>query len=147
LGIDGASQEIRKGRNDHMRTLIVEDDFTSRILLQAFLSQYGECHIAVSGIEAVAAFRAAQQSGNHYDLICMDIMMPEMDGKTAVKEIRAIEEAGGTLSSDGVKIIMTTALDDVKNVMQSFKELCDAYVFKPIDTRKLRGYIEELHLV
>jgi two-component system chemotaxis response regulator CheY len=130
-----------------MRTLIVEDDFTSRILLQSFLTQYGECHIAVNGKEAIAAFRAGQQSGNHYDLICMDIMMPEMDGKTAVKEIRAIEEAGGTLSSDGVKIIMTTALDDVKNVMQSFKELCDAYVIKPIDTRKLLGYIEELQLV
>jgi len=130
-----------------MRTLIVEDDFTSRILLQSFLTQYGECHIAVNGKEAIAAFRAGQQSGNHYDLICMDIMMPEMDGKTAVREIRAIEEAGGTLSSDGVKIIMTTALDDVKNVMQSFKELCDAYVIKPIDTRKLLGYIEELQLV
>jgi two-component system chemotaxis response regulator CheY len=130
-----------------MRTLIVEDDFTSRILLQSFLAQYGECHIAVNGKEAIAAFRAGQQSGNHYDLICMDIMMPEMDGKTAVREIRAIEEAGGTLSSDGVKIIMTTALDDVKNVMQSFKELCDAYVIKPIDTRKLLGYIEELQLV
>jgi two-component system, chemotaxis family, chemotaxis protein CheY len=132
---------------DHMRTLIVEDDFTSRILLQAFLSHYGECHIAVNGSEAVTAFRAAQLSGNRYDLICMDIMMPEMDGQAAVKEIRAIEEAGGTLSSNGVKIIMTTALDDVKNVMQSFKHLCDAYVFKPIDTGKLLGHIRELHLV
>jgi two-component system, chemotaxis family, chemotaxis protein CheY len=130
-----------------MRTLIVEDDFTSRILLQSFLSQYGECHIAVNGREAIAAFRASQDSSNKYDLICMDIMMPEMDGQTAVKEIRAIEEAGGTLSSNGVKIIMTTALDDVKNVIQSFKQLCDAYVFKPIDTRKLLGHIRELHLV
>ena len=46
-----------------MRTLIVEDDFTSRLLLQSFLSQYGECHIAVNGKEAVEAFRAAQESG------------------------------------------------------------------------------------
>jgi len=47
-----------------MRTLIVEDDFTSRLLLQSFLAQYGECHIAVNGMEAIAAFRASQQSGN-----------------------------------------------------------------------------------
>jgi two-component system chemotaxis response regulator CheY len=130
-----------------MRTLIVEDDFTSRILLQSFLSQYGECHIAVNGLEALAAFRSAQKAGQPYDLICMDIMMPEMDGQTAVREIRAIEEAGGTLSTSGAKIIMTTAVDDVKNVMQSFSSLCDAYVFKPIDTQKLLGHIRELHLV
>jgi two-component system, chemotaxis family, chemotaxis protein CheY len=118
-----------------MRTLVVEDDFTSRLLLQSFLSQYGECHIAVNGMEAVAAFRSGQNSGQNYDLICMDIMMPEMDGQTAISEIRAIEEAQGTLSTNGVKIIMTTAVDDVKSVVKSFKSLCDAYVFKPIDTQ------------
>jgi two-component system chemotaxis response regulator CheY len=130
-----------------MRTLIVEDDFTSRLLLQSFLAQYGECHVAVNGLEAIAAFRAAQESGRRYDLICMDIMMPEMDGQTAVREIRAIEEAAGTLSTNGAKIIMTTAVDDVKNVMKSFNSLCDAYLFKPIDTQKLLGQIRELHLV
>jgi len=130
-----------------MRTLIVEDDFTSRLLLQSFLSPYGECHIAVNGKEAVAAFRAAQESGQEYDLICMDIMMPEMDGQTAVREIRAFEEAGGTVSTHGVKIIMTTALDDLKNVVESFKALCDAYMCKPIDAGKLLGHIRGLHLV
>ena len=73
--------------------------------------------------------------------------MPEMDGQTAVREIRALEEAGGTLSTDGVKIIMTTALDDVKNVVQSFKALCDAYLIKPIDRAKLIDHIKALHLV
>jgi len=130
-----------------MRTLIVEDDFTSRILLQSFLSQFGECHIAINGLEAIEAFRAAGKSGERYDLICMDIMMPEMDGQTAIREIRAIEEAGGTLSTNGTKIIMTTAVDDVKNVMKSFNSLCDAYLFKPINTQKLLGHIRELRLV
>ncbi|HXY77272.1 MAG TPA: response regulator [Candidatus Acidoferrales bacterium] len=130
-----------------MRTLIVEDDFTSRLLLQSLLSRYGECHVAVNGKEAVTAFRAAQESGQKYDLICMDIMMPEMDGQTALKEIRALEEAGGTLSTHGVKIIMTTALDDVRNVVQSYKSLCDAYLFKPIDTGKLLANLRDLCLV
>jgi two-component system, chemotaxis family, chemotaxis protein CheY len=133
--------------NIPMRTLIVEDDFTSRLLLQSFLSQYGECHIAVNGKEAVEAFRAARESGQPYGLICMDIMMPEMDGQTAVREIRALEEAAGTLSTDGVKIIMTTALDDVKNVVESLQALCDAYLFKPIEREMLLDRIRELHLV
>jgi two-component system, chemotaxis family, chemotaxis protein CheY len=130
-----------------MRTLIVEDDFTSRLLLQSFLSKYGECHVAVDGREALTAFLTALEGKEPYDLICMDIMMPEMDGQTAVKEIRALEVARGTLSTNGVKIIMTTALDDVKNVMKSFDSLCDAYVFKPIDTKKLLGHMKELQLV
>jgi len=50
-----------------MRTLIVEDDFTSRLLLQTFLAKYGECHVAVNGKEAVAAFKAAEESGQYYD--------------------------------------------------------------------------------
>jgi len=130
-----------------MRTLIVEDDFTSRLVLQTFLSKYGECHVAVNGLEALAAVRAALETGQRYDLICMDIMMPEMDGQTAVKQIRALEESAGTLSTNGIKIIMTTALDDVKNVMQSFQSLCDAYLFKPVDTGKLLDHLQEFHLI
>ena len=130
-----------------MRTLIVEDDFTSRLLLQTFLSRYGECHVAINGKEAVEAFRESQKTGTKYDLICMDIMMAEMDGQTAVREIRALEEAKGTLSTSGSKIIMVTALDDVKNVVKSFKMLCDAYLFKPVDTAQLLGHLKTLALI
>ena len=130
-----------------MRTLVVEDDFTSRLLLQSLLSRYGECHIAVNGREAVDAFRRAWEGGEPYDLICMDIMMPEMDGQSAVREIRAGEAARGTLSTQGVKIVMTTALDDVKSVVESFRLLCDAYVFKPIDKGNLLDQLRFLRLI
>ena len=130
-----------------MRTLIVEDDFTSRLLMQTFLSRYGECDVAINGKEAVEAFRESQRAGTKYDLICMDIMMAEMDGQAAVREIRALEEAKGTLSTNGAKIIMVTALDDVKNVVKSFKLLCDAYLFKPVDTAQLLGHLKTLTLI
>ncbi len=130
-----------------MKTLIVEDDFTSRLFMQTFLSRYGECHIAVNGKEAVEAFRIAADQGSAYDLICMDIMMPEMDGQEAVKQVRAQEEARGILSHHGVKIIMTTAVTDLKEVMQSFRELCDGYLFKPIDTAKLLRELNSFQLV
>ncbi len=130
-----------------MKTLIVEDDFTSRLVLQTYLARYGECHIAVNGWEAVEAFRSAWEGGQPYDLICMDIMMPEMDGREAVRHVRKIEEARGIPSSAGVKIIMTTAIDDVKEVMACFHELCDAYLVKPINLSELLKQVQAYELV
>ena len=117
--------------------LLVEDDFASRLLLQTFLIRFGECHVAVNGREAVEAVRAAFARGQRYDLICMDIMMPEMDGREAVRQVRAIEESHGILSTAGAKIIMTTTVREIRDVIQCFKDLCDAYLLKPIDLGKL----------
>lgn len=130
-----------------MKTLIVEDDFTSRLVLQTFLSRYGECHIAVNGREAVEAFRTAGGSSEPYDLICMDIMMPGMNGKEAVKQIRALEEARAVLTTDNVKIFMTTAMTDLKDRIESFRELCDAYLVKPVEIDELLGQLESHQLV
>ncbi len=130
-----------------LRMLLVEDDFASRLLLQSFLSRYGECHIAVNGREAVAAFCSALERGENYQLVCMDIMMPEMDGREAVQHLRHAESACGIRSTIGAKIIMTTAVDDLKSISQCFTDLCDAYLVKPIDLGKLHGLMKQYALV
>jgi two-component system chemotaxis response regulator CheY len=127
--------------------LLVEDDFASRLLLQTFLSGHGECHVAVNGREAVEAFGSAYERGQRYDLICMDLMMPEMGGREAVRQIRALEETHGVSSNCGAKIIMTTAVNDIKEVMQCFGELCDAYLTKPIDLNQLLNQMMAYELV
>ncbi len=93
------------------------------------------------------AYTAALERGQPYDLICMDIMMPEMDGREAVRQIRAMEAAQGILSTFGVKIIMTTTVDDVKEVIRCFQELCDAYLMKPIDLGKLLEHMKSYRMV
>ncbi len=75
-----------------LRALVVEDELTSRLILQDLLSKHGICHVAVNGAEAVEAFRSSLLSGQRYDLICMDIRMPVMDGTEAVRHIRWLEE-------------------------------------------------------
>ena len=142
-----ALSALRPAAPRPMRVLLVEDDFASRVLLQSFLSRHGECHVAVNGREAVEAFGAAAGRGQRYDLICMDIMMPEMDGREAVRQIRALEEARGIPSNQGAKIVMTTAIDDIKEVMRCFNELCDAYLTKPLDLSKLLGHMRTWNLV
>jgi len=130
-----------------LRVLVVEDNFAGRLVLQKFLSRYGECHIAVNGREAVEAFQSALEQGRGYHLVCMDIMMPEMDGREAVGRLRALEEARGIFSTSGAKIIMTTAVDEIKSVSRCFMELCDAYLMKPIDLAKLLALMREFRLV
>jgi two-component system chemotaxis response regulator CheY len=130
-----------------LRMLLVEDDFTSRLLLQRFLSRYGECQVAVNGREAVAAFRSASERGQEFDLICMDIMMPEMDGHEAVRHMRALEKSAGIYPNYGARIIMTTTVDDVREVILCFKELCDEYLMKPIDLAKLLGHMKSYGFV
>jgi len=130
-----------------MKTLIVEDDFTSRLLLQGILKNHGPAHVAVNGKEAVEAVRAALESGEPYDLICLDIMMPEMDGQQALQQIRALEEAEGVLLGNGARIIMTTALGDSKNVFAAYSGQCEAYLVKPIDKAKLLDELRKLKLI
>lgn len=130
-----------------MKFLVVEDDFTSRLLMQEILKQYGTVHIAVNGKEAVEAVQKELKWGDKYDLICLDVMMPEMDGQKALEKIRALEKEKGVFSSEGMKIIMTTALDDSKNVRTAFYNLCDSYLVKPIDKEKLVAELEKLGIL
>lgn len=130
-----------------MKCLIVEDDFAARRLLQRYLSSYGDCDIAVDGNEAVVALKDALDEEFPYELICLDIMMPNMDGHEALKAIRQIESERGISCLDGVKVIMTTACGDSKNVMNSFREGCEAYIVKPVEKYKLLEEIEKLGLI
>lgn len=131
-----------------MKILIAEDDFTSRLLLQEMLKRYGLSHIAVTGKEAVAAVQLAFKMNNHYDLICLDVMMPEMDGHDALKAIRMIEdERGLTNRHQRAKVIMTTSLSDKANVIKANENQCDYYLIKPYDIVKLQQALSKLRLI
>ncbi len=130
-----------------MRSLIVDDDFTCRRILQAYLSKYGECHIAVNGQEAIEAFTASIEENSPYDVITLDIMMPETNGHDVLKAIREIEEVYNIYGSDSVKIIMTTALGDSENIRHAFRAQCEGYLVKPIDKDNLIAKLVEFGLI
>jgi two-component system, chemotaxis family, chemotaxis protein CheY len=130
-----------------MRILIAEDDFISRKYMMRFLSKYGECDVTVDGTEAIEAFTMALESEEGYDLICLDIMMPNMDGYQALQIIRDIEKQKGIPEDKAVKIIMTTALSEGKNVTKAFKLGCTAYAGKPIDQDKFENELRKLDLI
>ena len=130
-----------------MRILIAEDDFASRKVILKFLSEYGECDVTVDGMEAIDAFMMALEDGDPYDLICLDVMMPIMDGYQALKNIRDIEREHNIPEEEMVKIIMTTALNEQKNVKKAFELGCTVYCAKPIDMNKKKNTLEMIGLV
>ena len=128
-----------------MKSLVAEDDATSRVLLQTFLSQYGECEIAVDGKNAVDAIKHARLEGKDYDLVCMDLNMPVMNGQLALREIRRQEAELG--ASKAVKIIVTTSHSDMDSITNALLGKCNSYLVKPIDIKKLVSELQEFGLI
>ncbi len=130
-----------------MKTLLAEDDFASRKFMDKQLSQYGECDVTVDGEEAVTAFMMALDNGEPYDLVCLDVMMPVLDGYQVLKAIRDIETEKGIPKDKRVKIIMTTALNEERNVKKAFELGCEAYSGKPIDVERFEKVLKKLGLI
>ena len=127
-----------------MRILIAEDDRLSRVFLEKFLSSYGTCDVAVDGMEALDAFMEAVKQKEPYDLLCLDIMMPRVDGLKVLKAIRVLEKQHNLKHTC---IMMMTALADVEYVDQALELGCDAYAAKPIDTEKVESVMRNFKLI
>jgi two-component system chemotaxis response regulator CheY len=134
-----------------LKILIVEDDFVCRTILMEFLSRFGTCHVAKDGLEAIWAFTLSHEEKpiKPYDLICMDIVMPRMDGSQACKTIREIERGKG-LEGTGKEaaIIMITGLDDPRSYVKAcYESGADSYMVKPIDLFALKQQMRSLNLL
>lgn len=131
-----------------MKILVAEDDFVSRTVLQEILSPFGTCHLAVDGEEAMSAYEMALAAKEPYGLICLDIMMPKLDGQEVLRRIRAKEQQQGIGGSDMAKVLMITALGDPKNIMTALmKGSCEGYLVKPIRREKLLAQLRKLGMI
>ena len=132
-----------------IKILIVEDEFISRTLLKEMLTPFGDCDTVTNGREAVDVLEKSYSvPENRYDLVCLDIMMPKMSGHEVLREMRRIEKDKGIFGADVTKVLMVTALDDSKNIMEALVEgRCEAYLTKPISRAKLEEHLRHLQLI
>lgn len=133
-----------------LKILVTEDDFTSRKIIKLMLSRFGQVDIAVNGEEAIEAVTLSfdGEKPEPYDLICMDIMMPEVDGMEATKRIRKIEKEKGIPLNNEAVIIMTTALNDPKTVIKSlYKCGATSYLVKPVQKQSLENELRKQGLI
>lgn len=114
------------------KILVVDDAEFLRVRISKMLTGDGyEIIEADNGAKAVEAYKTA-----HPDLVLMDITMPEMDGLTALKEIRAHDAKA--------KIIMLTALGQESVVLEAIKSGARDFIVKPFERERVVGAISKL---
>ena len=115
-----------------MKALIVEDNPVNSLFVQKILSVTGECDVASNGHEAIQYFSDAIEENKPYDVVCLDIVMPGLDGQKVLKEIRRLETDKGIKSSDEAKVIMLTSVDDPDIIKETIEQGASDYLVKPI---------------
>lgn len=128
-----------------MKALVAEDDMASGKFMEKLLSKYGEVVVARDGIAAVDEFVKAINSGDKFDLVCMDIMMPKIDGYKALASIRDAERKLGLARDSRCKVIMVSALDEGFDATYASDDY-EEYLCKPIDIIKFDGLVKKLGL-
>jgi len=127
-----------------MRILIAEDDETCAMILESMLKPYGSAVIAADGEAVIRLFTTHLVKQQPFDLICLDIMMPGLDGQACLRCIRAIEHGFGRVGGAGTKILMTTSLDAQESIFAAFRSQCEGYLVKPIDRTRLTAQLASL---
>ncbi len=130
-----------------MKTLVVEDDATQRLFLKTFFEKLGECEVAETAQQAETLYKKAMDSHEPFSLVCLDLMLPDKSGQELLQLFRAEEKRRNTPIHQRCRILMVTALGDLKHVTEAFAADCDGYLVKPVDTAKLKEKLKSLGLV
>jgi len=129
-----------------MRALIAEDDAASGKFLKKLLEHHGDVTLCTNGLDAVNEFVDGIKNGKKYELVCLDIMMPKIDGYQALQSIRDAERKLGIPRISRTKVVMVSALDEEFDASYAVDDY-DDYLCKPIDVMKFEDIIRKLDLV
>lgn len=127
-----------------MRTLVVDDDFVTLTKVNAILATYGKCDSATYGGQARQMYMDSLQKGFAYDLILIDINLPDMQGFDLVNFIRTHELKKNLVMS---KKIIITSKSSNENVRRSLQTHCDSFLVKPIRMNTLLEKLMVLELI
>ncbi len=116
-----------------MRVLVVDDELVSLKKMQKIMESIAECQTADCGKDAIDVFRAGYRNGAPFDVVTLDVSMPEMDGTEVLLEMRAIEEDCKVSRENGCKIMMVTSHSDKDTVITCVQAGCNDYIAKPFD--------------
>ena len=120
-----------------MRILVVDDESVSRKVLQKALEAFGQCEEAEDGRQATAAFQRAWGESSPFDLLMLDLSMPDMDGKEVIHQIRRFERDMKVPNQGHTKIVMVTSHSEEDTVLACLRAGCNDFIVKPVDQEVL----------
>ncbi|MEW6266799.1 MAG: response regulator [Thermodesulfobacteriota bacterium] len=129
-----------------MKILVAEDEVVSRIKLVTILESLGRIEAVDNGRDAVTLFRKAWEEEEPFDLVCLDVSMPGLDGTEVLLEIREIESSLKVTREKPAKILMITSHTDKDTIITSIQAGCDDYLIKPFQSDKVLDKVRRLGL-
>lgn len=112
-----------------MKMLIVDDEMAALTKMKTLLSAYGECTMVINGQHALQQCAKAIQSETPFDLITIDIELPEMNGIDLLAAINKLETSSNVPAS---KKLMVTASGTKDNLLKATIKGCDGFIVKPV---------------
>ena len=123
---------------DGLRVLVAEDNELNMEIARYMLEENGmQVECAVDGMDAVKKFQNSEPG--YYDVICMDIMMPNLNGWDAARKIRTMKRA----DAEKIPIIAMSANTFIEDIIKSRISGMDQHVAKPLDMNQLRNVLQE----
>ena len=121
--------------NKGLSILVAEDNEINALLMRSLLSRLGHhAVITTNGEAALESWLSARSAGTPYDLVLMDIQMPQLNGIETTKRIRALEAGEGGRRTP---ILALTANTLVEDRYACFEAGMDGFLIKPLDREKL----------
>ena len=122
--------------------LVAEDNEINALLIRSLLTKLGhEAVICTNGRETLESWIAAETAGARYDVVLMDVQMPELSGIEATRMIRTRESERGLSRT---KILALTANALVEDRYACFEAGMDGFLVKPLDRDKLAQALSEV---
>ena len=129
-----------------MRTLVVDDELVSRKKMIKILNTFGPCDSVQNGKAAISVIKTAVEESNQYNLITLDISMPDISGTQVLTAIREIEDDHELTTEKKAKILMVTSHSDIETV-KACAGKCNGYVVKPFNKELLVEKMTKINLL
>ena len=130
-----------------IKTLVVEDVFLIQRIIQKLTTNYTNCHAVQNGIEAVEKFKSEFFNGEPFELIYLDIYIPEMNGIEVLENIRAFERELKIKEEEKVKIVMVSSLSHANMIKKARKLGCNGYITKPFSKDQIIDELRRLKFI
>jgi len=129
-----------------MKILVVDDEIVSRKKMMKILNSFGSCEGVQNGKAALSVVKTSLAEWKLYDLITLDVSMPDISGIEVLNSIRELEKERGLAEEERAKILMVTSHSDMETVKACVGK-CDGYVIKPFNKEVMIEKMKKIGLL